>query len=148
MTEKPCKKCGEIKPLTMFHNHPGTYDGRHGQCKACAAAAARRNREENRERYRAYESARYKTPKRKADQKRFAAAERRRTPEKVRARTMVSRHLRLGNMTRGKCEVGAECSGRIEAHHDDYSKPLDVRWLCFRHHREHHGQAVAEDLTK
>jgi len=27
---------------------------------------------------------------------------------------------------------------KAEAHHDDYSRPLDVRWLCKRHHEEAH----------
>jgi len=31
----------------------------------------------------------------------------------------------------------------IHAHHDDYSKPLQVRWLCDLHHREHHRKAAS-----
>jgi ribosomal protein S27AE len=34
------------------------------------------------------------------------------------------------------CEVCGNL--KAQAHHDDYSKPLQVRWLCQKHHTEHH----------
>lgn len=34
------------------------------------------------------------------------------------------------------CEV---CGNKeVEAHHDNYKKTYDIKWLCFKHHREHH----------
>jgi hypothetical protein len=60
------------------------------------------------------------------------------------ARWAVSRALVAGRLTRQPCEV---CGTRAQAHHDDYAKPLTVRWLCLKHHRAHHAQAEAAGIT-
>ena len=61
-----------------------------------------------------------------------------RNPEKIRARNRVNNAIRDGKIVRLACEVcGVETS---QAHHDDYSRPLDVRWLCSAHHGERHRQ--------
>lgn len=51
------------------------------------------------------------------------------------ARSTLNHHIRDKGLERQPCEV---CGALAEAHHDDYDKPLDVRWLCFKHHRAHH----------
>lgn len=43
-------------------------------------------------------------------------------------------------LIRQPCEV---CGAKADGHHDDYSKPLQVRWLCRKHHREVHRKPVA-----
>jgi hypothetical protein len=66
-------------------------------------------------------------------------------PEKY-ARNEVRSALDRGDLTRGPCErEGADCSARIEAHHDSYEPDqwLVVRWLCTRHHRAVHRERRA-----
>jgi hypothetical protein len=44
--------------------------------------------------------------------------------------------IRRGEVKRQPC---SQCGGLgAHAHHDDYSKPLEVTWLCRWHHHEHH----------
>lgn len=51
------------------------------------------------------------------------------------SRRLAQKAIRAGKLTRSACEfAGPECSGEIQAHHDDYAKPLEVRWACRRHH--------------
>lgn len=67
-----------------------------------------------------------------------------RNPEKAAARRLVARSLRSGSLVREPCSVCGVAHGssrtdgttvRVEGHHDDYTKPLEVRWLCGDHHR-------------
>ena len=59
---------------------------------------------------------------------------------RVLCRSKLNHAVRDGLITKKDCEV---CGRKAEAHHDDYSKPFDVRWLCFYHHRkESHNQNI------
>jgi hypothetical protein len=59
-----------------------------------------------------------------------------RNPEKRAAQVAVGNAVRDGKLVRQPCEV---CGNpKSDGHHDDYSKPLEVRWLCRTHHMEHH----------
>lgn len=62
------------------------------------------------------------------------------------AREMVRNRIRTGLMQRALCEIcGAP---EAEAHHRDYARPFDVRWLCPEHHRDEHAAARAEPSTE
>jgi len=56
-------------------------------------------------------------------------------PEKYAAHRVVAEAIRRGEIEKKPCE---DCgSPRVHAHHDDYAKPLQVRWLCALHHAAH-----------
>ncbi len=56
--------------------------------------------------------------------------------QKMVARNQAIRAINDGTLVRQPCEVcGAK---KVDAHHEDYDKSLDVRWLCRVHHRLHH----------
>ena len=67
---------------------------------------------------------------------------RQRYPEKWKAHNVIKYALIRGDLTRP--DDCGRCGGntfRIEASHDDYSKPLDVEWLCAPCHRRKDGMA-------
>lgn len=55
---------------------------------------------------------------------------------KVNVRYFTNAAMKIGVLVKQPCEVCGEQV--VDAHHDDYAKPLDVRWLCRTHHNEHH----------
>ena len=53
------------------------------------------------------------------------------------ARYTTNNAVKRGLLVKQPCEV-CGTDENVEAHHDDYMRPLDVRWLCRTHHGEHH----------
>lgn len=130
---KTCFKCSKEKPLTEFYRHKYMADGHLNKCKDCTKTDVSRHRSENLERFRKYDRERgNRQTKEYHDQYRELY------PVKTKARNIVSNAVRDGHLRREPCEVcGSEMS---HAHHDDYFKPLDVRWLCAAHHKQWHEQ--------
>lgn len=142
MKRKQCFKCKRRRALSRFYPHPMMADGYLGKCKDCTKRDVALNYEEHRTEKSAYDQQRNKKPKRKAAQARYQQNTRERNPEKYKARTAVGNAIRDRRLIRQPCQV-QPCETKAQAHHSDYSKPLEVDWLCFKHHRElEHGQTV------
>ena len=135
---KRCFKCGVEKDIEEFYKHPRMSDGHLGKCKECTKMDVIENYDKKIDRIKAYESERFKNPQRKLKVLEYRRKLRKCNPDKFKARQKLDYAVLTGKLFRKPCEVcGIEKS---QAHHDDYSKPLSVRWLCFKHHRLLHGQ--------
>jgi len=60
---------------------------------------------------------------------------------KSNCRSYARVYLRRGKIERKPCEG---CESAAQMHHDDYSKPLEVRWVCRRCHLELHRRSAAD----
>lgn len=67
--------------------------------------------------------------------------------KKVNARAYANVYLRRGIIERGACrDCGAS---KVEMHHEDYDKPIEVTWLCKScHMSEHHVTQKTEVLRR
>lgn len=138
--KKTCFKCSLEKALSEFYPHPEMADGRLGKCKECARKDVSKNYRSRRGYYAEYERKRFTERDRKIAVKRYAVKRRTTSPEKYRAAYLTSNAIRDGRLIRKPCEVCEKI--KSEAHHEDYSKPFDVVWLCRKHHLERHGKVA------
>lgn len=59
-------------------------------------------------------------------------------PNERKAQAKLNHAKANGKVIQQACEVCGKL--KAEAHHDDYNKPLDVRWLCRQCHAEWHSK--------
>jgi hypothetical protein len=149
---KTCFKCNKTLPLSEFYAHPQMSQGCLNKCKTCTKAAVEARRKEKlkdpdwvikemerhrkkQERYRQLGKACVSRGAKKAEvNKRYALN----NPHKKKA------HALCQHLTPQPCE---KCENpKSERHHDDYSKPKEVRWLCKKHHMEQHVEARKAEI--
>jgi hypothetical protein len=130
---KQCFKCKVEKPLCEFYKHNGMADGHLNKCKECTKKDVHHHRHfsKSREKILAYDRARGGR-----QNKDYVSEYRKKYPKKYKAHGIVARAIRAKKLFRMPCEVCGKEDG--QAHHDDYSKPLNIRWLCSEHHHEWH----------
>jgi len=135
---KPCSIC-----RTEFEPTAAQVSSRTYRCKACNSALNREChakakargivRKTDAEWMREYQQ----RPEVK-DRRNELMRQYRRDPElahRHHARDLLRSAVRYGRIKRQPCEI---CGAKAEAHHSDYSKPFDVRWLCHAHHVQIH----------
>ena len=133
---KVCFKCRTAKPRAEFYSHAMMGDGLLGKCKDCAKRDAKTARLARIGHYRQYDRKRASAPHRKALAARVQMEYRQTKPHARRAQAKLRAALLAGKISRLPCFI---CGERSEAHHPDYSMPLDVVWLCPPHHKQAHA---------
>lgn len=135
MNTKHCNICNRTLSVDSFHKRSASIDGLAARCRGCQKI---------------YDAGRLHKPERVALRAAYRVSEHgrerltagsyawiERNPDKRQAHTITGNAIRDGRLVKQPCEV---CGNPIvHAHHDDYTKPLDVRWLCVEHHTEHHS---------
>lgn len=132
MDKKKCNRCKKIFPVGFFYKDASRYDGLLNRCKECHRLEGQRRRENNPQKV-AEKSRRYYIKNREVLLEKNRARYKR-DFFKNRARDKVSYALYTGKLVRpNKCQF---CSKELplDGHHRDYSKPLEVIWLCRRCH--------------
>ena len=148
---KQCSMCGEEKPLDAYYRNIDSRDGRTSKCKACSSIVHAQYKAENREKYLARKRKYNKEHKEErlqykrdhysgitASMREKLNAWKRNNREKVLAHKKVYNAIKSGKIVRMPCEI-CGITTAVQDHHEDYTKPLDVIWLCQKHHKWIHG---------
>lgn len=150
--EKECFKCNTIKHISEFYKHKAMGDGHLNKCKECTKLDSfgrtyeeierRRHRDRNRsnkeERVIMNKERLDNDPiakKKNSDQKNEWSKN---NKHKKNAHLKVSRAVMNGTIRREYNCSKCNSDFKVEAHHEDYSKPLEVVWLCSKCHHARH----------
>lgn len=129
---KICKDCRKEKNEIDFY-------GVQGECKECTQKRVQLNYRKNIEYYKEYERKRWLDTGRRNKVAEYQRNGRHRN-NKSSVRGITNRAVKKGLIKKLPCEICGDI--KSQAHHEDYRRPLKIKWLCFKHHRELHNQII------
>lgn len=140
---KLCPKCKTEKSFDQFYKNPKSSNGLSSYCKSCICKTTyesflKRPIEERRKIGRSNYHVKKDSPSYRIRISEKQKRRRLKYPEKFKARKKVWHEIKAGRMQREPCEFCGSTI-QVQAHHHDYLKPLEVRWMCAPCHRKYHG---------
>lgn len=137
--KKQCFKCGRILDIEDFYTHKQMKDGHLGKCKECTKRDMFIRSHTKADQIREYEKKRSQTDERKKKRRFYAIKYRQEHPERNAIMLRVQKAIKSGKITKPNCcsVCGKEC--KLYAHHSDYSRPLDVIFVCQSCHKRIHA---------
>lgn len=128
---KICLKCGEEKPLSEYFKRKKSKDGYETRCKECRLKRHHEYVIENKETIKEKDRQRDKLPHRKKAKSIRLKTHIKKNPLKFKVRRRARYAASAGILIKPDvCEICNENDHQVEGHHSDYSKPLDVIWVC------------------
>ena len=145
---KICTKCDESKGLECFTTKSGNVTSR---CKRCLAENNMKWARNNPDKIKIIRKVHYQENKEACNQvnkqwiqenperaKEIKQRSRKLHADKHKARAKVEYAVKSGKLTKPELCSRCEKESMVEAHHDNYKKPLDVVWVCRNCHYEIH----------
>jgi len=139
---KICTSCGVPQEEIFFGKKSANNDGLCYMCKDCTRIYNHKrylkNRDEILDRSSKYNREHKDTIKKPSKEKAYKAYKKwyLANKEKKSAHAKLAYAVKHGKLLKQSCSVCKD--PKSEAHHVDYSKPLEVIWLCKKHHGELH----------
>ena len=131
--------------MQEFYSHQETKDGYLNKCKNCTRQNVTAYRNANLEKIRAYDRERADYKKITANTKKY----RKLFPERYKAQTAISNAVRDKRLIKpDTCSVCNVKPSRLHGHHEDYSKPFQVKWVCAACHKALHKRKWPPKLQK
>jgi hypothetical protein len=142
---KDCSGCGKRKEFSMFYVNKASGDGYTSKCSDCLKVYQKERRDNLNAskpdgwKKKAIDKSAYNRAWAAANPGAMTAYKRaywERNKDRLAIKYKVKYAIKTGKLIKQPCFVCGEIE--VDAHHPDYNAPLDVVWLCKKHHREVH----------